>query len=57
MTAVVYLTAFLTIKNRIRLIKVIKIVPLAVISPILLTINLEQKVTDAVKNLRVIIAP
>jgi len=45
------------IRSRIRLIKVVEIVLLAVILLILLTINLEQKVTNAVENLRVIIAP
>ena len=57
MTAVIYLTAFPIIRSRIRLIKVIKIMPLAIISLILLTINLEQKVTNTVENLRVIIIP
>ena len=40
-TAITYLAAFLIIRSRIRLIKVVEIVPLAVILLILLTINLE----------------
>jgi hypothetical protein len=40
-TAIIYLAAFLTIRSRIRLIKVVETVPLAVILLILLTINLE----------------
>jgi len=40
-TAIIYLAAFLIIGSRIRLIKVVKIVPLAIILLILLTINLE----------------
>ena len=54
---IIYLVAFLIIRNRIRLIKVVETVPLAIILLILLTINLEQKVTNAVENLRVIITP
>jgi len=57
MTAIACLAAFPTIRSRIRLIKVVEIVPLAVKSLMLLTINLEQKATNIVKNLRVIIAP
>jgi len=45
------------IRSRIRLIKVVEIVPLAVILLILLTINLEWKVINIVENLRVIITP
>jgi hypothetical protein len=56
-TAVIYSVAFLIIKSRIRLMKVVETVPLAVISLILLTINLEQKATNAVENLEVVIAP
>ena len=56
-TTIMYLAAFLIIRSRIRLIKVVETVPLTVILLILLIINLEQKVTDAVENLRVIIAP
>ena len=55
MTAVIYSAVFPTIKSRIRLIKVVETVPLAIISPMLLTINLEQKATNIVENLRVII--
>ena len=40
-TTIAYLAAFLIIRSRIRLIKVVEIVPLAVILLILLTINLE----------------
>ena len=40
-TAIIYLVAFLTIRSRIRLIKVVEIVPLAVILLMLLTINSE----------------
>jgi len=40
-TAVIYLAAFLIIGSRIRLIKVVEIVPLAITSLILSTINLE----------------
>ena len=54
---VVYLVVFLIIRSRIRLIKVVKTVPLAIILLILLTINLKQKATNIVENLRVIIAP
>jgi hypothetical protein len=54
---IIYLAAFLTIKSRIRLMKVVKIVLFAVILLILLTINLEQKAINTVENLRVIIAP
>ena len=56
-TAITYLVAFLIIRSRIKLIKVVEIVPLTVILLILLTINLEQKATNAVENLRVIIIP
>ena len=56
-TAIICLAAFLTIRSTIRLIKVVKIVPLAVILLMLSTINLEQKVTNTVENLKVIIAP
>jgi len=41
MTAIIYLAAFLTIGSKIRLMKVVETVPLAVISLMLLTINLE----------------
>ena len=57
MTAIIYLAAFPTIRSRIRPIKVVEIMPLVIISPMLLTINLEQKATDTVENLRVIITP
>jgi hypothetical protein len=40
-TAIIYLAAFLTIESRIRLIKVVEIIPLTIILLILLTINLE----------------
>ena len=40
-TTIIYLAAFLTIRSRIKLTKVVEIVPLAVILLILLTINLE----------------
>ena len=40
-TAVIYLAAFLTIRSKIKLIKVVEIVPLAIISLILSTINLK----------------
>ena len=40
-TAIMCLAAFLTIRSRIKLIKVVEIVPLAVILLMLLTINLE----------------
>ena len=40
-TAIIYLVAFLIIRSRIKLIKVVEIVPLAVILLILLTINSE----------------
>ena len=40
-TTIIYLIAFLTTRSRIRLIKVVEIVPLAVILLMLLTINLE----------------
>ena len=40
-TAIIYLAAFLIIKSRIRPTKVVEIVPLAITSLILLTINLE----------------
>ena len=40
-TAIIYLAALLTIRSRIRPIKVVEIVPLAVTSLILLTMNLE----------------
>ena len=40
-TTIIYLAVFLIIRSKIRLIKVVEIVPLAVISLILLTINLE----------------
>ena len=56
-TAITCLVAFLTIRSRIRPTKVVEIVPLTVILPILLTINLEQKATNVVENPRVIIAP
>ena len=45
------------IRSKIRLIKVVKMVLLAVISLMLLIINLEQKAINAVENLKVIIAP
>jgi hypothetical protein len=56
-TAIIYLAAFPMIRSRIRLTKVVEIVPFTVILLILLTINLKQKAINAVKNLRVIIAP
>jgi hypothetical protein len=56
-TIIIYLAAFPTIKSRIRLMKVVETVLFTVILLMLLTINLEQKVTNMVKNLRVIIAP
>ena len=56
-TAIIYLAAFLIIRSRIKLIKVVEIVPLAIKLLMLLTINLEQKATNVVENLRVIIAP
>ena len=56
-TAIICLVAFLTIGSKIRLIKVIETVPLTVTSPMLLTINLKQKATDTIENLRVIIVP
>ena len=56
-TAIIYLAAFPTIRSRIRPIKVIETVPLTVTSPMLLTINLKQKATDTIENLRVIIVP
>ena len=40
-TTIIYLVAFLIIRSRIRLIKVVEIVPLTIILLILLTINLE----------------
>jgi len=40
-TAIAYSVAFLTIRSRIRLTKVVEIVPLAVTSLMLLTINSE----------------
>jgi len=40
-TAIIYLAAFLIIKSRIRPTKVVEIVPLAITSLILLTINSE----------------
>jgi hypothetical protein len=55
MTTIIYLAAFPMIRSKIRLTKVIKIVLFAVISLILSTINLEQKATNIVENLRVII--
>jgi hypothetical protein len=57
MTTIIYSAAFLTIKSRIRLTKVVEIVPLAITSLILSTINLEQKATNTIENLRVIITP
>jgi hypothetical protein len=56
-TAIIYLAAFLIIGSRIRPIKVVETVLFAIILLILLTINLEQKATNIVENLRVIIAP
>ena len=56
-TAIICLAAFLTIRSRIRPTKVVETVPLTVKSLILLTINLEQKATNMVENLRVIITP
>jgi len=56
-TAIACSAAFLTIRSRIRPTKVVKTVPLAVTLLMLLTINLEQKTTNAVENPRVIIAP
>jgi len=41
MTAIIYLAAFLIVRSRIRLTKVVEIVPLAVTLLMLLTINLE----------------
>jgi hypothetical protein len=55
-TTITYLAAFPTIRSRIRLIKVVETVLLAVISLMLLTINLKQKATNMVEILRVIIA-
>jgi hypothetical protein len=40
-TTIIYSAAFLMIKSRIKPIKIVKIVPLAIILLILLTINLE----------------
>ena len=57
MTAIIYLVAFLTIRSRIRPIKVVETVPLAIILLMLLTINSEYKATNVVESLRVIIAP
>jgi len=57
MTAVICLAAFLIIRSKIRPIKVVETVPLAIILLMLLTINLEQKVTNTVENLSVIITP
>jgi len=56
-TAIIYLAAFLIIRSKIRPMKVVETVLLAIILLILLTINLEQKATNVVENLRVIIAP
>jgi len=56
-TAIIYLAAFLIIRSRIRPIKVVETVPLAITLLILLTINLEQKATNAVENPRVVITP
>ena len=56
-TTVICLTAFLMIRSKIRLTKVVETVPLTVISLMLSTINLEQKATNTVENLRVIITP
>ena len=56
-TTIICSAAFLMIGSRIRPIKIVETVPLAVILLMLLTINLEQKVTNIVENLRVIIVP
>jgi len=56
-TAIIYLAVFLTIKSKIRPTKVVETVLFTIISLILLTINLEQKATNIVESLRVIIAP
>jgi len=40
-TTIIYLAVFLTIRSRIKLIKVVEAVPLAIILLMLLTINLE----------------
>jgi hypothetical protein len=48
-TTITYLAAFPTIRSRIRLIKVVETVLLAVISLMLLTINLKQKATNMVE--------
>ena len=53
---VVCLAVFPIIGSRIRLIKVVEIVLLAVTLLMLSTINLEQKATNMVENLKVIIA-
>jgi hypothetical protein len=55
-TAIIYSAAFLIIRSRIRLTKVVETVPFAVILLMLLTINLKQKAINIVENLRVIIA-
>ena len=57
MTAIICSIIFLIIKNRIGLTKVAEIVLLVVILLMLLTINLEQKATNTVENLRVIVVP
>ena len=56
MIAIICSAAFPMIKSRIKPIKVVKIVLLAVTSLMLLTINLKQKATNIVENLRIIIA-
>jgi hypothetical protein len=54
---VIYLAAFPIIKSRIKPIKIVETVLFAVILLILSTINLKQKATNTVENLRVIITP
>jgi len=56
-TTIIYLAAFLIIKSRIRPTKVVETVPLAILLLMLLIINLKQKITNAVENLKVIIIP
>jgi len=56
-TTIIYLIAFPMIRSRIGPTKVAEIVLLVIILLILLTINLEQKATNAVENPRVIVAP
>ena len=56
-TTVVCSAAFPMIGSRIRLMKVVETVLLAITLLMLLTINPEQKVTNTVENLRIIIVP